>query len=488
MHTMVGSPFSWLSRSLLVGALASGLLGCHETSSTPADADKPKQAAHPVRVIVVDDPPLAAALTREWKARMETELQLQEMTVEQLESARQLIGDVVIYPSACLGTIAQRDLIAEPTTSAYEDEQYAQRDVFELQRNAEVRWGQQPMAFSFGSPQLVLAYRADLFRKLQLLPPATWPDYQQCAIRLTAAELGELAPAQGKSWSAVCEPLSTGWAGTVLLARAASYASHPSQFSVAFDYVTMEPLIAGPPFVRALEELVAATQLGPVDADKMSPEDARRLILGGHVAMAFCWLSHSTSTGEPFPLADGVEMGFAPLPGADTAYNVGEKLWTSSDSDRPVQVPLLAVAGRLGSVVKNARRPREAADLLALLTGKEWSERLSPESTATTLFRQSQTRKSQVWTDPALPVEASDQYAKVVSATQSLPIHLFALRIPGRQRYLAALDQAVVAARAGEKSPADALTEAAAAWSAITQELGIESQREAYTRSLGLEP
>ena len=41
-----------------------------------------------------------------------------------------------------------------------------------------------------------------------------------------------------------------------------------------FDYLTMEPLIAGPPFVRALEELVTAAKLGVAAPDQMTPEAA----------------------------------------------------------------------------------------------------------------------------------------------------------------------------------------------------------------------
>ncbi len=475
-------------RAVLLGLVMSTVLSCHRGSTPTVPEGEPRPTPHPVRIVVVDDPPFADILDREWKARMTGELQLQQLTLAQLESVVQLAADLIIYPSACLGTVAERKLIGTPSPGAYENEQYAQRDVFELQRNAEVGWGRQAMAFSFGSPQLVLMYRADLLHKRQLKPPTTWEEYQRLAEQMTRSELGELAPPAGQPWHAVCEPLGDGWASKVLLARAASYASHPSQFSVLFDYTTMQPLIAGPPFVRALEELVAASKLGSTAADQLTPESARRAIMAGQAAMALSWPSHATTDGKPLELADGIELGFARLPGATTAYNVGEQIWTTHEANQSIPVPLLAIAGRLGSVVQNARRPREAADLLALLSSKEWSERLSPASTATTLFRHSQAKKPTGWTDAALTLEASERYAEVVSQTQSQPAHLCSLRIPGWQRYLAVLDTAVLAARSGEQTPADALTQAAQAWSTITQELGSEQQRAAYTRSLGLDP
>ena len=66
-----------------------------------------------------------------------------------------------------------------------------------------------------------------------------------------------------RAWCGTIEPLAPGWAGLVLLARAAPYAKHRDNYSALFDIETMEPLVAGPPFVQALEELVAAAKLGP---------------------------------------------------------------------------------------------------------------------------------------------------------------------------------------------------------------------------------
>ena len=64
---------------------------------------------------------------------------------------------------------------------------------------------------------------------------------------------------------------------------------------------------------------------------------------------------------------------------------------------------------------------------------------------------------------------------------------LDALRIPGRDEYLAALDEAVIAAVRGEKTVEDALWETDAKWGKITERLGVDQQKAAYRHSLGLE-
>ncbi len=473
---------------MLLGLVLVATQGCRQDGQPTNGQAKPKAISRPIRVIIVEDPPFAKMFARQWSARTERKLDLREWTIEQLDQVKQLGADIIIYPSACLGTLAHRKLIAPPSASAMEAADYDQMDVFELQRHAEIRWGQEPYAFSFGSPQLVLMYRADLFSKLGLTPPDTWVEYQSLVEKLGRATLGDAAPPKDQPWSAACEPMQGSWAGKTLLARAASYASHPSQFSVLFDYTTMEPLIAGPPFVRALEELIAAAKWSPADVEQITPLEARRRLLAGQSAMALTWPSHTPAGSEPLKMAAGVEIGFAELPGATTAYDFGEQQWTPREGHAPIRVPLIGIAGKLGSVAQNARRPREAAEILALLSSRKWSDRLSPASSSTTMFRESQTTKPELWTDVALPLAASKRYAKVVSTTQMCPNHLSSIRVPGWQRYLEALDQAVHAALSGDQSAQNALAETAKTWTAITTELGLDSQRAAYTRSLGLEP
>ncbi len=59
-------------------------------------------------------------------------------------------------------------------------------------------------------------------------------------------------------------------------------------------------------------------------------------------------------------------------------------------------------------------------------------------------------------------------------------------RLPGADRYLRALDDAVRQALAGKATSAEALEAAAAQFRTITAELGVDRQRKAYQQSLGL--
>lgn len=474
---------------VLVVCLTFGLSGCGPHSDPAEEPDDKAVPPSRMKVIVVDDGPFASALEQLWKARIENELQLQQLTSADLEKAKQLNADIVIFPSDKLGLLAERRLIAAPSEEGSPEAARASTDVFELQRRVEVLWGNSVMAYSFGSPQLVLMYRADLFVAAKLTPPITWAEYAELLPRLARDQLGAAAPVEGQAWSATIEPLGKGWGGKMLLARTAAYATHPSQFSTLFDCETMQPLIAGPPFQRALEELKAATQHGPANFTEQTPETARQALLAGEAAMVLTWPSRATSTGKALTTTDGVQIGFAELPGGETVFNFAEKLWTpKKPSESAERVPLLAVAGRLASVTHNARRPREAAEILQLLTGREWSNQIAPASVATTAFRKSQLNDLKRWVDEGLAPEAVKLYGDVLVSTQSRSADMSCLRIPGAQRYMEVLDDAVARACQGTTAPAEALTEVATAWQKITEELGLESQRKAYLHSLGLEP
>ncbi len=147
---------------------------------------------------------------------------------------------------------------------------------------------------------------------------------------------------------------------------------------------------------------------------------------------------------------------------------------------------LLGISGRMGAV--SAKSPsREAAfALLVWLSDGKNSLQICPVSAATTLFRKSHLEKPQLWTEKEVLPPAAKQYGELVSTALNRETWLD-LRLPGREEYLAALDQAVQAAVEGKSTPAAALSEAAEKWRKITEKLGKDRQKSAYLHSLGVE-
>ena len=454
--------------------------GCPDAQRSQNKTDSSQKKSSGLVLLVVDDPKLGDAVAREWRARTEDNLVVHNATLADVERASRLPADAIIFPNGLIGSLAERGLIAPLDSSSLENADFNVRDIFDQIRLREMKWGDKAFATPLGSPQFLLAYRADIFEKAQLKPPETWNDYHEAVKKLADRPvLPDGAETADSPWRSAIEPLADGWAGQLLLARAAAYALHRDQVSPLFRFDTMSPLIDQPPYRRALEELVAAAKAGAFGSERLTPQAAMAELRAGRCAMALTWPSAELSTED----SQAASIRFALLPGSSEAYRFATRSWEKRGEDESIHVPLLAIAGRLAAISATSSEPRRAESLVLWLAGAEVSQQCAPHSHATTLFRLSQVNTSSRWTG-GLPAQTSRQYAETLAQTLSLPRFFPGLTISGRAEYLSALDHAVHAALDG-KPAKDALAEAAQTWNEITARLGVEKQRRANARSLG---
>lgn len=447
-----------------------------------------------LRLVVAGDKPLAEAIDRlrgEWHASTGADLEVAVVNGEELLGEEPPQADAIIYPAYDLGVLAEREWLRPLPDKVLSGEELAWAEIFEADKTFDANWGSVTYGFPFGSPTLVCFYRKDLLDKLNREPPATWSEYQELAALLAdRGKLGDAAPAADAGWSGTIEPLAEGWAGLTLLARAAAYAKHRNHFSTLFDMESMDPLIAGAPFVRALEELVAAKPFILDDALDASPQQVHEAFIGGRCGMALTWSSAAfagdDNASHTSPSGDELDVGCVELPGSPQAFNPKAEQWDARREGESPRVPLVGIAGRLGSVTVTSEHPEAAFQLLAWLSGAEWSKRVATASGATTLFRRSQVDSSGEWVDSRLGAAGALAYAETVERSLSSADVFAGPRIDGRGRYLAALDQAVRDAVTGKISSEKALENAADEWRKITADLGLDQQRMAYRRSLGL--
>ena len=162
-----------------------------------------------IRLLIVDDPALAEAAQRlrgEWHAETDSDFTVANATEKDLAAAKSLPGDGLVVPSAMLGTLAARGLVAPLPEKRLRADGDQWGRIFELLQLHEAAWGNQIMAVPLGSPVLTCYYRADLLEKLNRQPPQTWEEYQDLAQRLGARK-----PAAGDGpWHGAIEPLGPG--------------------------------------------------------------------------------------------------------------------------------------------------------------------------------------------------------------------------------------------------------------------------------------
>jgi multiple sugar transport system substrate-binding protein len=528
-------------RSILPAAILAIVLGSLDGCDGPPQPQQPAPGAAAngnnrssagaagsltLRLLIVGDPALSQKITRlrgEWSARSGASLEISDSSPADLAKAKSLAADVVIYPSAELGTLVQRRMVRALPPAWLDRPGYQKADLLELPGLRETAWGEQTYAVPLGSPVFVCFYRSDLFERFNRRPPQTWVEYQ-ALVEFFAGQMKSKATATASLHFPALEPLAKGWAGNVLLARAAAYAKHRDYYSTLFDKDSLEPRIASEPFVRALTELVATAKLGPKAQLDCAPSDVRREFFAGHAAMALSWPTAADSMAPPrepsgaaratagspagtsaapsavpasavpasavpaSAVPAAASVGFVELPGSLDVFNPRDRQWLSRKPDDEPHVPLLAVAGRMGSVVRGTSAADAAFELLVWLAGKEWSTQVSTASSATTLFRRSQLKQPERWVESGMSPAAAAQYAVAAAQSFSRSSWLFAARLPGHEQYMAALDDAVRGAIANSVTPEAALAKAATRWQEITDRLGRAEQHAAYSRSLGLEP
>ncbi|MEO0530161.1 MAG: hypothetical protein AAF266_06225 [Planctomycetota bacterium] len=239
--------------------------------------------------------------------------------------------------------------------------------------------------------------------------------------------------------------------GLAYLAWAAPHAVHRSRVATLFDPDDFTPRLDEPPFVRALELFVDAVGGG-----------------GDRVV----WPQRET------PLPEGVSV--TRFPGADEAFAPLSDAWESTGGERAAT--LIASSGRLIGVTTASRNAATAFRYAAWLVGPDNARMLSTASNNVANCRGSLARAADRWFDTE-DREAGKAFADESAEALRESRFLFAPRLPAADEYLAALGACVRSAIKGQPAP-EALAEATAEWSAISDRQGIEAQREAYFRSI----
>lgn len=468
----------WINAPFFAVFLSVSLIGCEGDQAEPPPLMRPFEGVH-LRLLIVNDAPLAEAVEEirgEWQARTGGKLTVEPLPDADWQAAAERMADcdAALFPAPWLGTLVEQDLLQPLAAEQLQAEQLAWQDVFYLLRSQEAAWGEDVYGLPLGSPFPLVACHQPQLEALGCEVPRTWAEFDQLHALAVAHKQTDGEP---HLTCGTVQPLGPGSAAFTFLARAAAYACHPDNYSTLFDIETMQPLIDGPPFVRALEELSRNVASGPAEQLEWNSAEAFAYLHRGKCAAALIWQPRVDASHAETAAA----VRWAELPGSQAKYNVSRDEWETRDAADSGRVTLLGLGGRIGAVTQASQHPEAAFQLLVSLIGNEWGTRLRPASQHTGLARSADREFAAAWQVPQ-PQAFADLAATTLNREQAL----YAIRIPGRKRYLAALDDAVRRAVRGELSAQAALDAVADQWRQITAELGEKQQRMAYLRSLGI--
>ena len=455
------------------------ILGCggNEQVEAPQDAVPKRVRKITLDVLILDDQVYGTELARQFSSRRNGTANVTQMSWEDFANGGYQAAeehDLLIYPSWRLGELASRELI-EPITEDNSDlDESRERTLLIFDRNQAVKWGEQQVAMSLGQSLWVALYRADVLEKLQAEVPRDWKAFDRLAAKIAELDDASLP-------SRIAFPLEDHWASKSLMVRVASAIRIPGKYSSMFDVSTMEPLIDTEPFIKALRSL-QVQMVG--DPQPQNPASILADYVEGKLAIAVVpvnrhWLGNAGDTELPV-----TELG--PVPGWKEMYDPTRESWFAPPSDSNLSVPLAGSTGMLASVSASSKQVRNAIEVMDWMTEKKIGAILSSESPNTGMSRKVDLANPARWLGERLSAKNTSQFVDYVNDLNGSRRILFFMRIPNADTYLNALDAAVRKAVLENANVVEVLSFAARAWSQLNEELGLETQKNAFRKSVGL--
>ncbi|MEW4528892.1 extracellular solute-binding protein [Maioricimonas sp. JC845] len=387
---------------------------------------------------------------------------------------------LMVVPLLGLPDLIQARLVATVPDDVAEGTQSPWRELFDGLRRGVASPQERTTNLPIAAPPLLLWYRADLLEQANLEPPRTWKDYD--ALAATVGEWGNGA--------FVAEPWEGDFAATMLLARSASAALHPDNFSFYLDVSSGEPLIASEPFVRTLQSILDARQSSPESFQARSPADCWKALVTGDAAMALTFgpsVESAPSNSETAPeRPEGARLAAVPLPGSVEVFDHETGTWQTLDQ-RLNRVTVVGQGGycvcvsdsageELRKAAWNLWETIEAAERDQGLRGDHWSL----------------CRSSQLGTIAPPPgvlrgLEPT-QFSDAVAESLREPRVVLDIALPERETFAHSLAEALHRALEGTATPQDVLKQAADEWSAHAQQIGPEHVLNTCRAAMGLSP
>ena len=463
--------------------------GCKPQSAEVESVQQPAELPppDPLTIMVVGDNALGPKVARQWAARRDGELEVIDQSLESwIESGLAIAPevDLVVYPPMFVGQLAEEKKIVPLSRSRWNSDEINKDEYLNQYQRTIIRYGNKPYGLPLGCPHFSMLYRRDRFEDQQSSWPRSW---EQLEARLASLNAGS---ENGDSPVKLDVPLARHWAAWSLLARVAPNVRVRGNFSSVFDRRTMEPLIATPPFVEALEQF---KRIASERSIKLTPRDAYRLAKSGDAVVAMTWPArgfdildqNEASDGEAQVDAPMEQLAVAPLPESRRLYQFGKQEWKDRLESDQNSIDLVGFSGLMVSLTSTTEFEYSAWELLSWLAEKKVTMLVAPESPLTGMHRASHAADPTRWTGDRVSFDLAERYAELMMDAHEQPITMVFPRIPASHEYVDALDQGIRNYLQNDVTAQETLDEVAERWRGITKRLGIMEQYNAIRREAG---
>ena len=483
---------------IVIAVLVIGLI-----PTTAAQDDKPFEG---MKVVVVTQEGRSIGgpvedYAPEWEELTGGEVELQqfawadlfEKTITSLSTGSGA-SDVLIFPAPCSGDYMASgylDPVPQETLDAVDMD-----DVIPLYRDRIIAWGDTTYALPYDGDSHMLYYRKDLVDGGEyaadfeaeygypLAEPKTWDQYYDIATFFNGKDV-ETAGSTAPIFGVMEAQKRATQAFYVYFSHAAGYGKVPGNPCFFFNCDDMTPQVNNPGWVRALEEYMHSTDLGPPEQINWDVADTRNYFPAGLSVFNIDWGDVGPiSIDENVSLVKG-DVGFAPLPGGTEYWDYEQGAWVTPESGVN-EAPFIAFGGWIIGVAADSDVKEAAWDFAAFMARPELVKVLAVTGgTGINPARFSQFEDLDLWVGAGFDAESAQDYLDAILTGINHPNAVLDLRITGTAEYQQTLDVEITRAIAGEISAQEALDNAAAAWEEITDRLGRDNQLAQYRSSVG---
>jgi multiple sugar transport system substrate-binding protein len=335
------------------------------------------------------------------------------------------------------------------------------------------------------------AYRKDYFGEGGIggaEVPTTW----QAVNAASKAIAGQTDPLTGLAAHGYLDPLK-GWGGFgfyFIENRATAYVKHPDDPAWLFDPDTMKPRVNNPGWVQAIQDvmdLIGTEGAYPADQINADPgTTAFQQFLAGTGSMLMWWGDVGSSARTSDSSVVGDVVGFGINPGSERRYNHAAGAWEEEYNEAP-NMAYIGWGVYVTSRVSGDELKRKAAwSAAAHLGGKDLSLWTSAYPSGFQPYRNSHFNYEE-WEAAGYDRAFVEDYLGSNADSYNHPNAAIEPRIPGIFQYYSVAEDELAKGFAGQYASAQETADAiAAAWEAITDQIGRDSQIALYKASLGM--
>jgi len=338
-------------------------------------------------------------------------------------------------------------------------------------------------------------YRTDLLQKDGLQPPATWDDYISIAKHFQGKDLnGDGKPDYG-SCLAMKRSAQSYWAW--ISVAAAYLQSQGTKQGTFFNLADMQPLTNNPGAAAALDVYKQLSKIGPPDQLNNDVGDSRGLFVTGRCALSLDWGDIGPLSVDKTQSKVEDKVGAVILPGSKRVLDRATgQLADCNATLCPYAVngvnhaPFAAFGGWSGAINKaSAAKTKDAAFafLSYMSQPKQSSVDVTIGKTGFNPYRNSHFNNLGPWEASGMSETAAKNYLGAIQSSLQIPIMVLDLRIPQTAFYQqTALDTALAQFLAGELTLNQTMAQITDQWNKKTDEIGRQSQLDAYKASLSV--